>query len=237
MPQTNQAFRLENTYLLCIETSARECSIALSDKATLISYKQSEGIWKHSKEITLHIESVLKGAGVGFDELSAIAVSEGPGSYTGLRVGVSAAKAISYAKSIPLIGISTLKIIANEFKSGIDNGDYIIATIDARRDEIFYQIFNHHLEVEQNPTNHILTTDSFSGLKDKKCIICGDAAIKTSDFLKNKNFQYKSSFPSAKHMLDLAYTKFRSSAFADTAYFSPFYLKSPNITKSKKTIL
>ena len=228
---------MENLFLLCIETSAKECSIALSDKTKLLSYQQSEGIWRHSKEIILHIELALKVAGIQIDQLSAVAVSGGPGSYTGLRVGVSAAKAISYARGIPLISVSTLKVIANEFKSKIENDEYLIATIDARRDEIYFQIFNQYLETDQNPDNLILTNDSFIAFKEKKCVICGDAALKTSEFLDFNHFEYIQSFPSAMHMPDLAYDKFKSSDFADTAYFSPFYLKSPNITKSKKTLL
>ena len=225
----------EQLYILNIETSGLACTVSLSVDGKHQHLVESKGEWKHSRELTLLVQSILEQAGIQMSQLSAIAVSSGPGSYTGLRVGLSAAKAMCYALDKPLIAIPTLKIIANAKKSSLNSFDYIIASIDARRDEIYYQVFNKRFEALDEADNLILEENSFK--EYEKALFCGDAADKASKLIKtHPSIDFDHFRPSAEFMADLAFAKFRSGSFEDLAYFSPFYLKSPNITKSKKPL-
>ncbi|NNE15352.1 MAG: tRNA (adenosine(37)-N6)-threonylcarbamoyltransferase complex dimerization subunit type 1 TsaB [Saprospiraceae bacterium] len=229
--------------ILCIETSALACSVAIGDDDALLASKMYDGAWKHSREVTLLIAACLKEANLMMDEISAVAISGGPGSYTGLRVGASAAKGICYTKSIPLIALETLKIIAFPHVKDLGAGSFIIPMIDARRDEVYYNIYDNELAGQIETTNLIINESSLSNYHSKDCIICGDGAEKAEKLLINdanndqmQSFSFRSNIALAENMVQLAYNSYKSGQFEDLAYYSPFYLKPPNITKSKKQL-
>ena len=127
--------------ILCLETSGKWCSVALASEGQPVTFKESSDEWSHSKQITMMIQAVLSDANIAITELTAVAVSKGPGSYTGLRVGASCAKGICFAQDIPLLAVPTLQIIA----AGVDTGHLdarLIPMIDARRQEVYYAIYN-----------------------------------------------------------------------------------------------
>lgn len=222
--------------ILSLESSAKNCTVNLSKDGESVSNAQSTGEWQHSKEITVIIRQVLQFAGKEINDLDAVALSQGPGSYTGLRVGASCAKGICFAMDIPLIAIDTLKIIAWPFLSAPNRiaYEYIIPTIDARRDEVYYTVYDKEGNIVQKTDNKILFAESFSDFEN--AVVCGDAAPKASKILQS-DLDFVDTFPDAHNMSALAYARYTSQSFEDVAYFNPFYLKMPNITKSKKGIL
>ena len=221
--------------ILHVESSAKFCSAALGKSGELIGFAQTSEPMRHSKEITLVIDKCLKDAGYALSDLQAIAISSGPGSYTGLRVGTSAAKGISYALEIPLIGLNTLKCIADFSQADHNlNTDFIIPVVDARREEVYCAIYKPDLTVEMEMTNHILDESSFSAYEN--VLVCGDAAEKVQKHLSRKDFRYHQIDPLASFMIKLAYNKYLDKDFEDVAYFSPTYFKAPHITQSKKPL-
>lgn len=226
---------MEAVYILHIETSGTGCSVALSDHGTCIHQEQSQIEWRHSRELTVLIQKLLLEHLPPECQLKAVGVSAGPGSYTGLRVGVSTAKALCYAKDIPLIAVSTLEIIAFPFKERLAHLEFIIATIDARRKELYYQVFDQAFNAVTEPDNLILDENSFHVYKN--ALICGDATMKSSEIIQsNSRLVYEPSRPEAQFMPELAYAKYLEKDFEDLAYFAPFYMKPPNITKSQKPL-
>lgn len=225
---------LDSRYILHIETSGTACSVALSLDGNFVEERLSENNWSHSRELSLLIDTICKQNKIKPAEISAVAVSSGPGSYTGLRVGLSSAKAICYAAAIPLIAIPTLKIIASEYIGSMES-DYCIATIDARRDEVYFQVYDRKLEEITEVDNLILDKNSFESYH--KALVCGDGAQKASRILDQRpGLEFKPTLPYARNMCLLAWKAFCAKRFEDLAYFSPNYLKSPNITKSKKPL-
>jgi len=230
---------MSDTYILCLETSGPSCSVALSLNGQCISIEHSTGEWKHSQYLTTKIEECFKKVNFQMQNLNAVAISQGPGSYTGLRVGASTAKGICFGLDIPLIAIDTLKIISSPERQKINGTDlkYIIPLIDARRDEVYYNIYNVELEAQTETKPHILQEDSFQEIISKGAVICGDGALKAAKILNlTSHSSCDQSFPSAQYMDNLSFVKYQSNSFEDIAYFSPFYLKPPNITKSKKSL-
>jgi len=230
-------------YILNIETSTTVCSIAISDNENLVSEKISFEPNSHSKLLAGFIDKIFEESGISINSLSAISVSEGPGSYTGLRIGVSTAKGLAYALKIPIIAIDTLKIIANEIvtnhKHLIDSNTLICPMIDARRAEVFTCMFDSNLEKKITTKNIILQSETFFTVLEKtKVIFCGDGALKTKEIIKNSNAIFlENIFPLAKNMIDLSFTKFQKQIFEDTAYFEPFYLKEFVATTPKDKLL
>ncbi len=223
------------TYILCLETSAKTCSVAIGQNGQCIVYREITEAFKHSQAITLLIQDVLKEAGITVSELSAVAISAGPGSYTGLRVGTSCAKGLCFASDIPLIAVPTLDLIVRPHLSQV--ADIYIPMIDARRMEVYYNMYDNMGAQLSQTDNLILDATSFEELSDKKLLICGDGAHKVAEVIQHTDYFIESSFPQAKHMVPLAFASYGSQAFEDIAYYAPFYFKPPNITKSKKPLL
>lgn len=217
--------------ILCLETSATNCSVALSENGLLIQEAKSQLPMSHGKEITLLIKKCIDSGGKVMKDLDAIAISGGPGSYTGLRVAASTAKGICYALEIPLISINTLHIIAEPYLD--QEFDYIIPTIDARRDEIYYLVIKRD-KIIVDSTNLILDNMSFDAYQN--AIICGDGAEKTERIIDNQYNTYDGNGPLASNMCRIAESKFNQGDVENLAYYSPFYFKSPNITQSKKPL-
>jgi tRNA threonylcarbamoyladenosine biosynthesis protein TsaB len=225
---------LNLSYILNIETATKNCSVSLAKNGETILCKEiAEQGYSHAERLHVFIEEILKEAKVNFNDLSAIAVSKGPGSYTGLRIGVSAAKGLCYALGIPLIAIDTLTILANQIK--VENG-LIIPMIDARRMEVYSAIFNSYSEKIREVQAEILTEESFNSVNETIHFV-GDSSEKAKSVLTKNNFVFHDAvvFPSANEMSALSYSKFQNNDFEDVAYFEPYYLKDFMMTTKKTT--
>lgn len=220
------------SYILNIETATKNCSVAIAkDGETILCKEIAEIGYSHSEKLHVFIDEILQETNLTYKALSAIAVSQGPGSYTGLRIGVSAAKGLCYALDIPLISADTLQVLACQAKrEGI-----IIPMIDARRMEVYSAIFNSKLEKTRAVQAEILDENSFLGI-DEIIFFVGDCSEKAKTVLTKDNFVFLDDiiFPSAKEMSQLSYDKFIKNDFEDVAYFEPFYLKDFMITTSSK---
>lgn len=220
-------------YILAIETATKNCSVALAkDGVTILCKEIAEEGYSHAERLHVFIEELLNELQLSFNEVSAIAVSQGPGSYTGLRIGVSAAKGLSYALNIPLIAIDTLASLASQV---IVEEGYIVPMIDARRMEVYSAIFNSKHEKVRAIRAEILTSESFSDI-DSTIYFIGDCAEKSKTVLNKSNHVYLDTivYPSAKDMSAMAYEKYKKNDIVDVAYFEPFYLKDFVGTVSKK---
>jgi tRNA threonylcarbamoyladenosine biosynthesis protein TsaB len=202
------------------------------DGKTVLCKEMAEEGYSHAERLHVFIEEILQESGISFQDVSAIAVSQGPGSYTGLRIGVSAAKGLCYALGIPLIAIDTLQVLASQVM--IPNG-LIIPMIDARRMEVYSAIFNANFEIQRTVEAEIITDNSFEHLQETLYFI-GDCATKCRRVLTQDNFIFleEVKFPSAKEMSFLSFEKYKKNDFVDVAYFEPYYLKDFMMTVSKK---
>ena len=220
-------------YILNIETATKNCSVALAKGGKTILCKEiAEEGYSHAERLHVFIEEIIKEAGISLNDLSAIAVSQGPGSYTGLRIGVSAAKGLCFALGIPLIAVDTLQALASQVK--VADG-VIIPMIDARRMEVYSAIFAPNLEKKREILAEIITEDSFSGIEGTIYFV-GDCAEKCKSVLTKGNYVFLEDikYPSAKEMSALSYEKFKINDTVDVAYFEPYYLKDFMITAPKK---
>lgn len=216
------------SYILNIESSTTNCSVSLANNGELISIRElNEKNYSHSTKLHSFIEEVLKNSNITVNKLSAIAVSSGPGSYTGLRIGVSAAKGLCYALQIPLISVPTLQVLARQLN--IQREDLIIPVMDARRDEVYSAVYNSEYELVRNIFPEIIDSESFIELaKENKLYFIGNGQEKCERLIrKNSNliFSNYDTFPSSKEMVLISYEKFKKSKFEDVAYFEPDYLK------------
>ncbi|MCR5863352.1 tRNA (adenosine(37)-N6)-threonylcarbamoyltransferase complex dimerization subunit type 1 TsaB [Flavobacterium sp. J372] len=211
-------------YILNLETATRNCSVSLAKDGKTIALKEYAGEgYTHAEKLHVFIEDVLKEAGVDYKSLNAVAVSMGPGSYTGLRIGVSAAKGLCYALNIPLIAVDTLEVLAHAISP--ENGS-IIPMIDARRMEAYTAAFSHSHTKIRDTEAEIITEDSFAGF-DGPLHLVGDGAAKCKALLTANKFIYHDEilFPSAAQMGVLSYAGYKNSDTVDVAYFEPYYLK------------
>ena len=192
----------------------------------------AEAGYSHAEKLHVFIEECIKESNISFKDLSAIAVSQGPGSYTGLRIGVSAAKGLCFALDLPLIAVDTLQVLAS--KLSISDG-VIIPMIDARRMEVYSAIFNSKLEKIREVQAEILTESSFEEISETIHFV-GDCAEKAKTVLTKSNFIFHEEiiYPSANEMSELSYNKFQENKLEDVAYFEPYYLKDFMATVSKK---
>ncbi len=195
------------------------------DGLALALVELNEGQFSHAEKLHTFILDALKKANKEMQDIDAVAVSKGPGSYTGLRIGVSAAKGICFALDIPLISISTLNSLARSIT--VKKDELIIPLLDARRMEVYSAVFNAKYEQIRAIEAEIIDKRSFEAyLHSKKVNFLGDGASKCEEIIKNKNAIYLADFyPSAKQMVHLSYKKYISKNFEDVAYFEPFYLK------------
>ena len=218
--------------ILSIETTTKNCSVALFKDDYLIGFKEeksSEHI--HSEKLTLFIQEVIINAKKNFKNLNAIAVSKGPGSFTGLRIGTSSAKGLCYALDIPLISVSTLRAMALSISKSKDY-KYFCPMIDARRMEVYASLFDQSNNVVREIRADIVDENTYSEFLDDKVLFFGDGAEKCLDIINNTNAHFhKGILPSAIDMGKLAIDKFSKNEFEDVAYYEPFYLKDFFTTK------
>ena len=217
-------------YILNIETATKNCSVSLAKNGrTILCIEAAEQAYSHAEKLHVFIDEILKETGITFKDLNAIAVSKGPGSYTGLRIGISTAKGLCYALEIPLISVDTLQVLAK--KISIENG-LIVPMIDARRMEVYSAVFdaNHNKIMEVQA--EILTENSYAEITETIYFV-GDCQEKCKTVLVKDNFHFLPEivFPSANEMSILSYEKFIKNDFENVAYFEPFYLKDFLIVK------
>ena len=223
--------------LLCIETSGKNCSVALFEGLQLVSIREVHTEqFSHSENLHVFIEQVLKESNLQPKAIKVIAISAGPGSYTGLRIGVATAKGLCYGWDIPLIALPTLRILAEQVTYEFTDIEYIIPMIDARRMEVFTAVYSHDFSPILGERAEILTESTFDTYLNKgKTIFLGDGITKFQAICKHKNaYFWENKFPSAKQMGRLALEKYQAQAFEDIAYFEPFYLKEVYLVKSEK---
>jgi tRNA threonylcarbamoyladenosine biosynthesis protein TsaB len=220
------------SYILLIETSTVVCSAAIACKGNVVAIRESREKLSHAGQLTMFIESIMKETGISFNQLDAIAVSKGPGSYTGLRIGVSTAKGICYALDKPLIAIGTLVSMARGFvqsnRAMIGKNDLLCPMIDARRMEVYLSVFDSGLALIKETEAVVIDEHLFGQELDKQIIwFFGDGAPKCRGLLSNQpNVRIVDDFfPSSSFLAGMAEEAFNSKQFVDTAYFEPFYLK------------
>ena len=223
-------------YILHIDTTTKKCSVALAQDGELMIQKEllSEE-FSHSEQLHPFIEEVLKESGLKSSSLSAIAISKGPGSYTGLRIGVAAAKGLCFALDLPLIALNTLEIMVQPYE--VSPYSFIIPMLDARRMEVYAAIFDETKKWIQETMAEVLTENTFTSIvNEQSCLIIGDGAIKFKTLHPKINASYTNEihYPVAKDMITLAWKKFNEKEFEDLAYFEPFYLKDFQTTPPKK---
>lgn len=234
--------------ILSIETGTEVCSVALAQDGELISLRESgdDAGRAHANNLGLYIDEVLRENDMDADELDAVAVGGGPGSYTGLRIGVSTAKGICYALGRPLIAVDSLRALANialeEYEAGIIDLDdpqrtLLAPMIEARRMEVYTRLFDTMLTPQGETQAHILTAESFADIfaSGRELLVFGNGAQKCVDLLPRAHYARIAS--SARGLVSLAEEAFRSGDFVDTAYYEPFYLKDFVVTRSKRNIL
>jgi len=211
--------------ILNIETATKNCSVSLAKDGNTLAIKElNNGNYSHAEVLHPFIVAVLKEAKITSQQINAVAVSKGPGSYTGLRIGVSTAKGLCFSLDKPLISIDTLTSLSHSIS--IEKG-VIVPMLDARRMEVYAAVFNEKHHQIRDIKAEIINTDSFSKeLENNQVYFLGDGAQKCKEFISHTNAVFiENKFPSAKEMAQLSYDKYIKNDFEDVAYFEPFYLK------------
>jgi tRNA threonylcarbamoyladenosine biosynthesis protein TsaB len=219
--------------ILCIETATRNCSVALAiDGKVVAVQEESSERYIHAEKLHPFISTVLEKAQLQTADLDAVCVSNGPGSYTGLRIGVSSAKGLCFGLNLPLISLNTTMVIADSVQ---ETPDIIISVIDARREEVYAQVFDGNKQALTEIKAIELKPDSFEEYAGKNVFVVGDAATKTADLI-DLDVHVIESFPSAANMAEAANRKMKQQDFVDVAYHEPFYLKDFIAGKPKKLL-
>lgn len=225
--------------ILSIETSTSVCSVALHDSGHLVAIVELHQDNVHSQKLMLLIEDLMKRAGSNSEDLKAVAVSSGPGSYTGLRIGVSVAKGFAFAHDIPLIGVDTLQALAKRVIPFLKEDEKIVPMLDARRMEVYTAIYNKHLEPVELLSARIIESENpfLNYLDEGNLFFLGDGVKKLKDILGHPRSVFLDWYPSAISLGELAFEKFQMKNFEDVAYFEPNYLKDFKVISSKKNLL
>ena len=222
--------------ILHIETSSKNCSVAISDgeKILCLCEEASEN-YKQSESLHTYVEWALEGAKLTLKDIESISLGKGPGSYTGLRIGASSAKGFCYGLQIPLIATNSLETMIEPFLN--KEYDLIIPLIDARRMEVYSAVFDGNSgEMISATEAKILDENSYQEYQDKKILFVGDGAKKAKEILQLENAEFNETvYPSAKYLIKKAVEKYNRQEFEDVAYFEPFYLKDFQGVKKKKS--
>ena len=225
--------------ILSIETSTSICSVAIHEQGELLALAEIKEPGAHAEKLLLLVDEVFEKAGLNFRDLDAVAVSQGPGSYTGLRIGVSTAKGIAYGLDIPLIGINTLQAMAAS--QPLNPGEFVVAVLDARRKEVYTQTFGDSLQEITSIEALVLEEGVFASVLEKgKVYFVGDGVEKVQEEVKHVNALFIADWASslsAKNMGQLAFEKFARQEWEDLAYFVPNYLKEFKALQSTKNPL
>lgn len=234
--------------VLCIETGTDICSVALSEEGELIALRESREGHDHARNVGVFVDEVLSENDLRAEDLAAVAIGRGPGSYTGLRIGTAFAKGMCYGLDIPLIAVDSLEALARiaveDYEVGtIESEEWgsamLCPMIDARRMEVFCSVYDTALNTVSGVEAKIVDENSFTDLLSggKDFFIFGSGAKKCCEVMGAPNLKYVEVSPSARGLCKAAYEKFERGEFEDIAYFEPFYLKDFVVTKSKKNLL
>ena len=225
--------------IILIETSTALCSTALAEDGAIVSYKESSAPKAHASLTAVFIQDMLSERGLTIADCDAVCVSMGPGSYTGLRVGVSTAKGLCFGSRKPLLAAGTLDTLAAQaYAEAEADGNYrfIIPMVDARRMEVYTAVFENGVQITETAPA-IIDENSFSDLLEQgPCLFIGDGAGKCADVIKHPNAHFHQCWPKASSMLAPAMKAYKEKRFEDVAYFEPFYLKEFVATVSKKKL-
>lgn len=227
--------------IILIETSTALCSTALVENGVLTSYRESSAPKAHASLTAVFIQEMLDERGLTLADCDAVCVSKGPGSYTGLRVGVSTAKGLCFGSGKPLIAVGTLDTLVAQAAEEIAAGEgqayrYIIPMIDARRMEVYTAVFENGKQITETAPVIVDETSFGEYLEQGPCLFIGDGAGKCADVIKHPNAHFCQCWPKASAMLPPALEAYRSGRLEDVAYFEPFYLKEFVATVSKKKL-
>jgi len=228
--------------ILLIESGTNVCSVAIATDGNVVGLKESADEKAHASQLTVFIDQLVKETGIGIAQLDAIVVSKGPGSYTGLRIGVSAAKGICYAAEKPLISISSLDSMTQGayqlYKSIIEENsiDYLCPMIDARRMEVYTALYSKDFKKIKEIEALVIDESTYkTNLEEKKILFFGNGAIKCKELINHSNAFFVDDFsPSAQFMIPLAIKAITDQTFENVAYFEPYYLKDFVATLSRK---
>ena len=215
--------------ILCIETSGPVCSVAISTNGKTVAQAEVTEAFQHAAVLLPNIDDLLRTAEIERSSLDAIAVSAGPGSYTGLRIGVSTAKGLCYSLDKPLIGLSTLKVLAHKIADEVDfdEGDFLCPMIDARRNEVFLSVYDASFNILKDAQPVILDADTALTESEGNIWVGGNGAPKATEILKSnriKDCGVRST--AASDMAAIAHDCYNEQNFVDTAYFEPLYTKA-----------
>ena len=238
--------------ILLIETSTALCSAALAEDGTITAYRESSAPKAHASLTAVFINEMLAERGISLNDCDAICVSKGPGSYTGLRVGVSTAKGLCFGSGKPLLAVGTLDTLVAQATSNhltvipdqspavipdlIGDPLHIIPMIDARRMEVYTAVFENGKQITETAPMIIDETSFAEYLEKGPCLFIGDGAGKCADVIKHPNAHFIQCWPKASAMLSPALNAYKEKRFEDVAYFEPFYLKEFVATVSKKKL-
>ncbi|MDR1056758.1 MAG: tRNA (adenosine(37)-N6)-threonylcarbamoyltransferase complex dimerization subunit type 1 TsaB [Prevotellaceae bacterium] len=227
--------------ILYIETGSDICSVILSSGNSLLAIKESDNSRAHAQLLSVFIDEIIKENKLNYSDLNAIAVSKGPGSYTGLRIGVATAKGICFGLAIPLIAIDSLLSLTRIYLQKYAGETDVIycPMIDARRMEVYTALFDKNTRRIGDTRALIVDENSFAGvLENNKMVFFGDGAEKCKDVIKHPNAVFADAIRlSAMGMVDEATQLYQNKQFEDVAYFEPFYLKDFVVTQSEKKVL
>ena len=235
--------------IILIETSCALCSTALAENGTITSYRESSAPKAHASLTAVFVQEMLQERGIGLKDCDAVCVSMGPGSYTGLRVGVSSAKGLCFGSGKPLIAVGTLDTLVAQASATVCRSEgsapfrFIVPMVDARRMEVYTAVFKASEDgcgkyVQVSGTEPaIIDKDSFSDILEQGPVLfIGDGAGKCSEVISHPNATFVQCFPKASSMLVPALDAYKEKRFEDVAYFEPFYLKEFVATVSKKKL-
>jgi tRNA threonylcarbamoyladenosine biosynthesis protein TsaB len=222
--------------VLNIETSTKNCSVSISNGTEILQCKElNTGGYSHAEKLHPFIQECMQAAGLTFSDLEGICVGKGPGSYTGLRIGVSAAKGLCFANDLPMMAINSLEILARSLKI---NSGVIVPLIDARRMEVYSAVFDSQFNWIRETEAEVIDAHSFASYLEKGSVyFLGDGAEKCKGIITHENAHFiDNAFPSAKYMISVAAEKLAQQDFEDIAYFEPYYLKNFVATPEKKKV-
>lgn len=226
--------------LLAIETSTHNCSVALADDDKILALaEESSGQYIHSEKLHLFIQQLFEKTGLAPSDLTAVAVGKGPGSYTGLRIGVSAAKGFCYALQVPLVSLDGLQVLTDGFLKdrNLPEGEVVIPMLDARRMEVYCAIHDHRGKRKNEVEALIIEENSFGDIQVPRIHLIGDGAEKCREVLTGPRFIFHAlKYPSAVDLVPGALRKLANGGTEDVAYFEPFYLKDFMAGKPKEML-
>lgn len=220
--------------ILYLETSSKNCSVAISDNEKLLCLcEEVSENYKQSESLHTYVEWALEGAGISLQDIEAVSLGKGPGSYTGLRIGAASAKGFCYGLKIPFIAVNSLESMLEPFLG--QNYEFIVPLIDARRMEVYTAVYDGSTGKEISATEaKILDENSFEEFKGRRVVFVGDGAKKAKDILNLPDADFREDiYPSAQYLIKKTLEKIENKEFEDMAYFEPFYLKDFHGVKKK----